>query len=237
MSGLAGKHLVLTRPRETAGCPMADALDRLGARLSWIPLVEIRLVPFAPPGPGEIDWLFFTSRNGVHAYFQHAQRGSARIAAVGPGTAQALQELGQPVDLMPDSYHGRAAAEALAENHPVAGTRILWPCGNLAHPEPAELLRARGAQVETIVVYETRGRETLDEAEIRMLEAPVDAWIFTSPSAVETATALQLVGSGAVACLGPRTAEAAHKRLGRVDILASPHTLAGLQEAILSFFG
>src|SRR2546430_10502799 len=68
---LAGRRIVVTRPREQAG-ELARALEALGAEVLALP--TIRIVPLpdltalrtAPTGPAAYDWIVFTHPDTVH---------------------------------------------------------------------------------------------------------------------------------------------------------------------------
>ena len=68
---------------------MADAVRRLAAETTF-------------------DWVVFTSRAGVEAVFDGPEVGTpwgpARVAAVGEGTARALQAHGATADLVPSAF-------------------------------------------------------------------------------------------------------------------------------------
>src|SRR5207245_6970817 len=119
---LFGKRIVVTRARGNAASQLTRQLREQGAEVLEVPTIK-----FEPPTHREhlvdallelnsYDWLVFTSPNGVTTFFDyffkrfHDMRdlGGARIAAVGPATANKLKELHLEVDLMPD--------EALAAN-------------------------------------------------------------------------------------------------------------------------
>jgi uroporphyrinogen III methyltransferase / synthase len=103
---LFGKTAVVTRTREQASA-LVELLSEAGARCLEIPTLEI-----APPddfGPldaalarlADYQWLVFTSANGVAAFFQRLfdqgldvrALGRAKLAAIGPATAQALRAI------------------------------------------------------------------------------------------------------------------------------------------------
>ena len=97
---LFGKRVLVTRPQHQAG-DMVHRLIDLGAVPFILPTVEIReiadwsLVDQAIRVVRQFDWLVFTSPNGVMTFFEYFFRqfhdmrdiGGARIAAVGPATA------------------------------------------------------------------------------------------------------------------------------------------------------
>ncbi len=239
LSGLAGKHVVITRPRPAAGCPLANALRQAGARVSEIPLVDIQAVDFAMPDLGACQWLFFTSRNAVQAFLPRVGPGPLpAIAAVGPATASMIASLGHRVDFVPGEFHAQASAEAFVARFGPQPLNILWPCGNLASPELRDILEAGGMRVTPLVVYETQPRTQLRPEEQTSLQAGVDMLVFTSPSAVRALAALlPFTPRPAIACLGPQTAQAARTVYGGLEVEAVPHTLAALAEAIGTFYG
>lgn len=238
LSGLAGRHVLITRPRPAAGCPLAEALRQAGARVSEIPMVSVAPVPFSLPALDAYQWLFFTSRNAVQAFMsQAAGQALPDIAAVGPATARLIEAAGHAVRFVPPEFHARAAAEAFLQAYGHQPGRVLWPCGNLANPELKDLLTARGVPVTPLVVYETRPRTRLDPEERALLAGPLDMLVFTSPSAVQALSGLHsFTARPRVACLGPQTARAAREAYGQVTVEATPHTLAALAEAIRHFY-
>ena len=96
---LAGKRIVVTRPESK---PLANALERLGAEVSIVPLIEIRSPEDRRPLDAAVqnlagyEWVVFTSVNGVAAVGERlrAMGAQTRVAAVGPVTADAVRTLG-----------------------------------------------------------------------------------------------------------------------------------------------
>ena len=276
--GLQGKRILITRPRDLflSESPQDDGLQRLlrewGAEVHWVPLIEIQ--PFSgshhpemtqtpQPDSGtqdatqrcistdcrDSDWLFFTSKNAVHAFFREylttvpAGVGAEglNIAVVGPATAECVTAYGYTVSFIAPQYHAEAAAQAFCEHIPVKGLQVLWPCGNLAQTALPDILQAAGATVTPLVVYETQPKKTLTIYEQALFQTPWDMLVFTSPSAIQAwlslAAPLGLSSVGfAVATLGPKTTQAALTLLGRVDVQAETHTLEGLAQAIRKYW-
>ncbi|HEX9258370.1 MAG TPA: uroporphyrinogen-III synthase [Acidimicrobiales bacterium] len=179
------------------------------------------------------EWVVVTSVNGAArlADALGALR-PGRLAAVGPGTAEALAQRGLGVDLVP----ARALAEGLLDELPPPhGTRrLLLAQADRARPVLADGLRASGWQVDAVTAYRTVARP-LDDTQ-RAAAAIADAVTFTSASTVEG-----WVGAGGlgctpnvVVCIGPVTAEAAHAAGLSVTRRANPHTLEGLVSATVS---
>jgi uroporphyrinogen III methyltransferase/synthase len=169
---LFGKRVLVTRPRHQAH-DMVRRLEQLGAITYVLPAIEVLDPPDWTPVDdaiarlGVYQWLVFTSANGVERFFMrlvHARRdlralGSLKIAAIGLGTAAALNELRLNADLIPDNYRSEDFAAALAPR--VAGQRVLLARADRGR----ELLRdelARVATVEQIAVYSQADTTDLD---------------------------------------------------------------------------
>ena len=88
--------VIVTRPRAQAR-PLVEALEAIGAKVVECPLIEIERTSDEPIDCGGYDWLIVTSPNGAD---EVARRGVnlPPIAAVGPGTAEALRE--QPPEIL-----------------------------------------------------------------------------------------------------------------------------------------
>ena len=94
---LYGRRIVITRPEAK---PLAEELERLGAEVTIVPLIEIhpaegRGLEEAVESLSSYDWIVLTSVNGVAAVASglSALAGPTRVAAVGPVTADAIREL------------------------------------------------------------------------------------------------------------------------------------------------
>ena len=246
---LDGKRIVVTRVAADAGA-LAGRLAALGAVPVVVPVIEIG----PPPDPaafdaalaraGGYDGVVFTSANGVRAAFERLGAlglgpdpfAGVRVACVGPATADALEARGVAASFVPTEY----VAEALADELPdVAGRRLLLLQAEDARPVLAGRLRARGAIVEVVAAYTTRGAPHGDAARAA-LEAGADAVTFTAASTVARFLALPgapaLLARAAVACIGPVTADAARRHGLRVAVEADPHTLGGLVAGLVAYY-
>ncbi len=253
---LAGKRIAITRSPEQAAA-LADRLEALGARVT--PLPAIRIAPVEDPAPLDAaiaglsgyDWLIFTSVNGVRAFAERlattghtwADRGLARVAAIGPATAQALTEAGVTVDLTPDEYIAEGILEGLGL---VAGQRMLLARADIARRSLADGLRLRGADVDEVAAYRTVTQPVAPEVIQRMLvEEPVDAITFTSSSTVRGVIE-GLTASGrdprealrgvALAAIGPITAATLREYGLEPALVADEYTIPGLVAALAAYF-
>lgn len=163
---LAGRRIVVTRTREQAGT-LTLALARLGASVIELPTIEI-----VPPESYEAldaalkqlsnyDWLIVTSANTVRALRERmtflAVQPSAfvhtRVVAIGTATADALEDAGLKVDLIPERAIGESVVDSLRDQ--VAGQRVLLVRASVARDViPAELA-IHGAKVEIVEAYRT----------------------------------------------------------------------------------
>jgi uroporphyrinogen III methyltransferase/synthase len=219
---------------------LAEALAAHGVTSITRSLVDTAPLAFPPPDWHTVDWLWFTSKEAVKAFFPDllAPAQWPPSVAVGPATAEALSAVGQPPAFVPSQFQADAAAQewlqSQGENAP--GCRLLWPCGTLARTGWVASMAAAGVQVTPVTVYETRPHP-LSAADWQQLgwETPAQPEVIAlaSPSAVVAlAEAAWPLTSSQIACIGPSTAEAAQRLLGRVDILPPQATMASLAEAI-----
>ncbi len=163
----------------------------------------------------------------------------ARIACVGPATAEAAAEAGLHIDVVPDEHVGAAVAAAMHARTELSGARVLWPRGAAAEDTVAADLRAAGAHVTAPVAYRSRSDEEGARGLARaILQGAIDVVTFTSPSGVRSLTEV-LPGPMGVrtVVIGPVTAQAAHAAGYGVDAVAVEHTAAGMIEALRTLYG
>jgi len=233
---LHGRRIAVTRPREHAGA-LAERLERLGAEVAIVPLIAIAPLEddaelTALVERGDHDWIVFTSANAVRAAGPRLGEGRARAAAVGPATAQALREAGVEPAFSPDVFAALEIADGL---EPLSGARVLLPQSEIAEPDLADELRARGATVDAVDAYRTVPREA-SEVELGTLRA-ADAVVLMSGSAARSLAEQGGAGAALVVCIGPRTAEAASDAGLTVGLIAREATSEGIIEALTTHFG
>ncbi len=251
---LFGKRIVVTRSRDQAGS-LSELLREQGADPVEVPVLEI-----VPPESYEemdaaiarlsgYDWVVFTSVNGVKSLLDRVEAlgldvrafGGARLAAIGPATAQELRGYHLKVDLVPAEFVAEAAAAALVSSG-VAGRKILLPRADLAREALAIELERAGALVDNVVAYRTvPARSDLSRLRDWMSTGQMDAVTFASSSTVRYFVAglgedaVSLLAGTAVACIGPITASTARELGIRVDLVASEHTIPGLVSAMVEY--
>lgn len=254
---LFGRRILVTRARQQAS-EFKTLLAASGAHCIEFPTIQI--VPPASWEPldraiaqlSSYQWLVFTSVNGVRFFMERLwaagsdvrQLQGIRLAAIGPKTAEALQQCGLRVDVVPGEYRAEALLEEIGAGD-LAGQRFLIPRALAARDILPVTLREQGAQVDLVAAYETvlpaaPSAEILDLLE----QGKIDCLTFTSSSTVENFFSLFDKGclpsslrSVAVACIGPITAQTAEKHGLKVAIMPADYTIAGLARAVCSYFG
>jgi len=218
-----------------------------------VELPAIRTVPVA--GGPEIDaacaavdgydLIVLTSANGVDALFDRlAERGrdaralspATTVVAIGPATAERLAAHGVRADLVPERFVAEGILDALA-GRDLAGARVLVARARRARADLVEGLRARGARVDEVALYDT----VAQEADPREVEAALtaDYLTFTSSSTVRNLLALldaparERLAGVRVVSIGPITSETARAEGLEVHAEAEVFTVPGLVDALL----
>jgi uroporphyrinogen III methyltransferase/synthase len=233
------RSVVVTRAREQAS-ELRSRLELLGAEVVELPAITIEPVEFTLPALDAYAWVVFTSANGVDAFWERGLQVSGldsralatvQIAAIGPGTADALARRGVRPDLVPERF----VAESLLDAFPSGSGRVLLARAEVARDVLPEGLATKGYEVDVLAVYRTVAA-TPDPATLeRVLAGAVDAITFTSSSTVTNFCAAAGVPASQplVVSIGPVTSATARERGLRVDAEADPHTIDGLIEALL----
>ena len=244
---LFGKRIVVTRAREQAS-ELRVRLEALGGEVLELAAIRVEPIDFVLPALGGYSWLVFTSANGVRAFFERGldaagldarALGGLRLAAIGPGTATALEARGLRPDLVPERF----VAESLLEAFPdpgASGERVLLARAQQARDVLPEGLGARGYVVDVLAVYRTVPAEP-DPSVVEQIRAgKVDALTFTSSSTVTNF--VDAVGEitgpqPRDVSIGPVTSATARDRGLQVGAEADPHTIDGLVEAVRAALG
>ncbi len=236
MKGLNGRLVVVTRAAHQS-LGFIQLLESLGARVVQFPVIAI--APPADWAPVDqaiaalttYDWLVFTSANAVDAFFDRAGEltPTARIAVIGPATAQAVARRGLSVDLQPANHIAEGLVAEFAAL-PFAGVRLLIPRAASARDVLPDALRMQGAQVDLVDVY----RNTLPTEVAPFPDAP--DWItFTSASTVKNLLALvdrARFAEARLASIGPETSAALRRHQLPVTVEARPSTQEALAQAM-----
>jgi uroporphyrinogen III methyltransferase / synthase len=244
---LAGLSVAVTRARAQAS-GLAQRLEALGASVVQAPVVRVQPTPdpeHPTLDPSPYDLICVTSANGVAELFKRLDDGrhppgdaralaGATVAAIGPGTARALAERGVVADVLPERFVAESLLQALAE---LPVKRALIATARAAREVLADGLRARGAEVDVVSLYETVA-EPLSPRSLLAVRA-ADYVTFTSSSSVRYF--LQALGEGPalsastrIVSIGPVTSETLREHGLEPHVETERHDVDGIIDALLS---
>lgn len=251
---LHGKRVLVLRAKEQAQ-DAESVLRAYGAE----PVAVPALVIAPPPDPARLEqavreassygFIVFTSANGVTRFFDVLctqlkkdvrALAPARIAAIGPKTAEALRSYGVRADVVAKDFVGEALAAELAAVIGSEKTRVLLPRALVARDVVPDSLRALGHTVDVVAAYETRGPDPADAERLRrgLGSGDISAVLFTSSSTVTHVAsvlgpdAASILASVCVVSIGPVTSKTAQDLHIRVDVTASVYTVMGAVSAL-----
>lgn len=179
---LTGLTVLVTRPAlQTAS--LCEQIERRGGSAIALPAIEIE--PLQAPPAADHELIVFLSVYAV-AHGAHLVRKAptARVAAIGKGTAAALAQMQMPADIVPDAGY---TSEALL-SHPQLtlppGARVLIVHGEGGRGLLQQSFLDRGMVVETREVYRrvrpAPGGQEIAAVERRWSEEGVDVVTLTS---------------------------------------------------------
>jgi uroporphyrinogen III methyltransferase/synthase len=226
---LHGRRIVVTRARAQAS-GLVERLRDLGAEVDECAVIRIEPLAGPPLDAAAYGLICVTSPNAPRLFLERCggdarALAAATVAAIGPGTAAALREVGLVADVVAE----RSLAEGLLEALPgdLAGVRALVARAEAARDTLPEGLRAAGAEVDVVPLYRTLAARPRHPE--RMLSA--DAVAFTSSSTV-TRFAEALAGHDLSrirgVSIGPVTSATARDLGVGVIAEAAAHDLDGL---------
>jgi uroporphyrinogen III methyltransferase / synthase len=205
-------RVVVTRPRDQAG-PLVQRLEELGHEVVECPLIEIEPTD-EPVDVDGYDWVIVTSPNGARQLISRASAPLPKVAAVGPGTAETLRELG----VEPALVSQVSSQDGLLAEFPRPAGRVLFAAAEGSRRRPIDELGA-----DFVPLYTTRL--------VRPAERPEgDLVVLASGSAARAFAALGL--DIPVVSIGPQTTRQAEAAGLRVVAEARTHDLDGLVAAV-----
>jgi len=251
---LFGRKVLVTRTRRQAST-LSDLLRREGAVPIELPALE--LSPIATDA--ELDamtrrlesrhynWCLFTSANAAAFVFDYLARSGrdvrvfagCKLAALGAATASALEAKGLRADLVASEFTSNGLVDSLPLD--VGGLHFLLPHAT-GGVDLRGALRARGAIVDEIALYESKVPSSIDPETLQLLQGgEIDVATFASSSSITNLAALlgddfdRLKGT-LIASIGPVTSETARAHGLDVAVEASPHTIPALVEALKAHY-
>jgi uroporphyrinogen-III synthase len=204
--------ILVTRPRDQAG-PLVARLEALGHEVVECPLIEIEPLP-GPVDVAGYEWVIVTSPNGARELCARARGPLPKVAAVGPGTAETLRELGVEPAFVPRV----SSQDGLLAEFPRPTGRVLFAAADGARRRPIEELGA-----DFVPLYRTR---------LVRPEAPPEGDLVVLASGSAARSFAELGADIPAVSIGPRTTEVAKAAGLRVAAEAESHDLDGLVAAV-----
>ena len=194
---LLGLGVLVTRPIHQCG-DMVRRLSELGANPIVQPAIEIcepetwEAVDDVLDRIDQFDVVVFASANGVHHFMRRLlARGldvralsGAKLAVMGPRTADVLAEYSLVADVLPKAWRAEAMAETLLESGKASGQKFLLLRASRGREVLAERLREAGAVVDQVVVYESRDVESASDEVEEFWERDQVHWVTITSSAI-----------------------------------------------------
>jgi len=238
---LSGLTVAVTRARAQASA-LAGRLRALGAEVVEAPAIRTEPLEVTLPDLAGYDLVCFTSPTAVSLLWDRlADAGldtralaDARIAAIGPGTARALEGHAVIADVVPERFVAEGLVEALG-GQTVRRALVVRP--REARDVLPDALRERGATVDVLALYATVAEPL--PADVQQAVGASDYVTFTSSSTVRFF--LEAIGGpGALAAgtrsasIGPATSETLREHGLTPDVEAERHDIDGLIEALVA---
>ncbi|MFH1146670.1 MAG: uroporphyrinogen-III C-methyltransferase [Pseudomonadota bacterium] len=255
---LFGRRIVVTRTREQAS-ELVDRLEKLGAACEEFPTICI--IPPESWDPlddairrlREFDWIVFTSVNGAGNFLARLKvlgldlraLKDCKIAAIGPKTAEILENAYILPDYIPSEYRAEGVIEGL-EKAGVNGKRVLIPRAEKAREVLPQKLAEAGAHVELIAAYRTVKPEAKERDRLAGLfkNKEIDMITFTSSSTVGNFVEImgresisELLKGVSIACIGPITAETARQYGIAIHVMPERFTIEEMVRSIERYYG
>lgn len=259
---LFGKRILVTAPRNYA-TRLSHYLIAKGGLPLLMPTIEtcqlenLAELDMVLQQIDTFDWIAFTSRNGIDAFFQRMKEldlcpsilNTCLLCAIGKD-AERLATFGVNVDLIPTESSPTGIIAELAKIPDIAKKSVLVPVPDVVGlPEPDVIpnfvagLENLGMNVTRVPTYMTRCLDkTLYDVELNLIrQGKIDAIALSSTAEItgflHMVDSKQDYESCVIACFGPYTAANAKKLGVDVSIVAKNYSsFEGFAEAIAEFF-
>lgn len=249
------RTVLLTRPQKQTAA-LAKKLKRHGFRVLLFPTIQIKPPQSFKPLDAclkrieRYDWIIFTSVNGVAYFYKRLKKiygknkpvMKARIAALGPATAQKVKALGFKVNLIPRNYVAESLVEHFRKMPSLGGARILLPRAARARALLPQELKKMGAKITVVSAYQTVTPLHQTQHIHRFLKKIKAGFlVFTSSSTVENfvgilgrQNARRLARQNQLVSIGPITSKTAKKLGLKISFEAAEHTTEGILKTLLN---
>jgi uroporphyrinogen III methyltransferase/synthase len=193
---------------------LAERLAQAGFEVVACPLIRVEAIHGRAIDGSRYDWIVVTSRNGVDPLLGRMTGPLPRVAAIGPGTAEALRARG----VEPDVVASRSTQEGIADELPKPAGRVLH-----AGAEGARDVLVNELDADFVPLYRTVELDPGSFPDARLV-------VLASASAARALAALRL--DLPCVSIGPVTSEEARRHDLTVLAEAETHDLDGLVAAV-----
>ncbi|MDZ8026228.1 MAG: uroporphyrinogen-III synthase [Nostoc sp. DedQUE11] len=259
---LHSKRILVTAPRNYA-CRLSEQIIKKGGLPVLMPTIETCYLSNYTQLDNslsrikEFDWIIFTSRNGIIAFFHRMNDlnipvsvlENCQLCALGKDS-ESLFSFSGKVDLIPRESSPAGIVAELEKIAEIHQKKLLVPAPEVVGlPEPNVIpnlvtdLENLGIQVTRVPAYITQGLDkNIYSTELDLIrQGKIDAIAFSSTAEVESFLTMvnspRDYGDCAIACFGPYTTANAQKLGMNVSIVSKDYSsFEGFAEAIATFF-
>lgn len=244
-----GRTIAFTRDMRRA-VPWLEAFEGLGARALDFPLVRTASAePSAETNAifdrlADFRWIIFTNSLSVEIFFDLLKRHgldarslvNAKVAAVGPETAQTLYTSGIRPDLVPE----KMSQEGIAAEVPIeTGMHVLLPGSPRMRPTLQHAIEGSGGHVTLMPLYDSHLVASARDELIQSLDArELDALVFVAPQGPQMLYEVRpdfgkLFEGVKLVCLGEQAARVLEEYGRPTDVTLSKPTLDDLVDMLV----
>ena len=257
---LYGLRVMITRPADQAE-PLYASLRDLGAEVLPYPTIATsdfidltswnKFEDILADDSGN-KWIVFTSENGVRYFLGRyiSRFGDIRklsgfkIAAIGAGTAQALDGYNLKPDFVPAKATIDSFITEFKDEIDLTKASIIRIKGNLADNRIEEGLKSIARAILPVEVYTTYVPQWPGNMRERLFKYPPDIIVFTSASTVNGFCDVlnpeeiqKLTSHAKTLSMGPSTTRAMKSSGLAISYEAEEHTIAGVVSCLKKYFG
>lgn len=184
-------RLAITRKPEQLDNITQTALKH-GVEIIPLPLLDSEYIKFDIDDDviKRLDWLFFTSANGVRSFFERLEElniplsDKTKIGAVGKKTTDAIHDYGYNVDFIPSAPYGKSLFLEFVSGIATGNENVMFARAAKIVYDPEYLFSLAGLRYYSIVCYKTTENE-IPAGNVNCL-TDSDFILFTAPSAVRS---------------------------------------------------
>lgn len=252
VSPLHGKKVLITREQKQAK-EFSHNVSKYGGIPVEVPLLKITCKHdkdflWQIKKQTQYKWVFFTSANGVHCFFQilnehhgdHDVFSETKFAVVGRKTARALEGYDQRADFMPTTYSAETMTEEFFTVFSTMEEPVLVVRGNWSRNILPDWFRDQGIRFQVLEVYETDVHSAVkDQLNTILTQNIPDIITFTSPSSVDAFMKMkekEVSHDMPIACIGTTTEKRAYEAGFSNLLVPDEFTIDGMLARIAEYF-